>query len=99
MPHCDPNASVPRSCAEAFRQVGERLAGIEGKVDAIHEQTTKINGRLTEVSRQTGRHETRLALLDHDVARVIAGRSRWRDRLWKLCLAVGLVVLGYLLRS
>ena len=99
MPDCDPNCAMPRTCADAFSQVGERLAGIEGKVDAIHDQTTKTNGHVAEVHRQTGRHETRLAILDHDMALVMNSRSRWLDRIWKLCVAAGLMAAGYFLGS
>ena len=75
-PECKPNQSLPQSCATAFSDLGERLASIETKVDATHEETVRTNGHIEELFVRVGRHDTRLAVIDHDILSVQDSRSR-----------------------
>jgi hypothetical protein len=70
-----------------------------GKLDAIHEQVTRINGHVGLLFDRTGRQETEIQLLRADVSRVRRGRANWARRVWQMLVGLALVLAGYLLRS
>jgi hypothetical protein len=96
---CDPNDAIPRTCADAFGRVTERLARIEATGKAIHEQTVRTNGHVTELFRRTNRHETAIRLLRADVSAAAKGRSTWGRRIWQVVIGLALLLAGYLLKS
>ena len=99
MAKCDPNEAIPRTCAEAFREIGERLTRIEATSRGIHEQTLRMNGRVAELFHRTSRHDTEIELLRADVNQAARGRSIWCRRIWQLVVGLALLLAGYFLRS
>jgi len=99
MVKCDPNDAMPRTCADAFGRIAERLTRIEEIGKAVHEQTTRTNGHVEGLFRLTNRHETAIRLLRADVNAAAKGRSIWHRRIWQVVIGLALLLTGYLLKS
>ena len=99
MAECDPNTTIPRTCAESFQAIAAAQAAQSTKLDAIHEQTTKTNGQVANLVKLTASHTDRIGTLENSVSDSDTRRRIWVDRTWKLAVAIGLVVLGYLLKG
>jgi hypothetical protein len=101
---CETN--IPRSCSDAFGEIRESLARIEGKVEATHEQARRTNGHVAELFTKCAAAELHMARLDGDVVRIDGDiesieaaqdrdNERWAEILgygWKVSLALAGVV-------
>ena len=91
---CD-NNTMPRGCAEKFEEFSRSLA----KLDSVAEDVGVL--RRAVVGNGDAAHWLACRLrrleeckeIDHGV------RVRWRNRLWRLFAAVGLVLFGWWLKS
>jgi len=96
---CNPNSAMPARCVDAFGRINGQLGRMSGKLDAIHEQTTKTNGQVAKLFEQTCCHETQIQLLRSDVSDAKRGRTTWLRRIWQALIGLALLVAGYLLKS
>ena len=91
---CDSNI-MPRGCAEKFEEFSRSLA----KLDSVAEDVSILrkavvgNGDVAHSLVCRVRRLEECKEIDHDV------KVRWRGRLWRLLVAVGLVVFGWWLKS
>ena len=99
MPHCDPDGTIPRTCADAFGAVSRQLGELRFTLDAVHAQTAKTNGHVEELFRRTNRHETRIELLRAGVAESRLDRATWGRRVWQAVVGLALLLAGYLLKT
>ena len=93
-PKCHPT-SLPRPCAEKFEEISRSLAALDRMAEDIGvlRRTVVGNGSAADsLAYRVGRLED-----EADSAR--SSTARWADRMWRLCVAAGLVVLGWWLGS
>lgn len=99
MPRCDPNETMPVTCAEAFRRLCEAQARANGKLDAIHEQAVRTNGSVGRLGERSEAHGNRIVLLEAEVQAVRGGAATWGRRIWQLIVGLALLAAGYFLKS
>jgi len=91
--HCDD--SMPRTCAEKFERIGRSLA----LVDRIAEDVAALRRAVVGNGRAEQSLSFRVGQLERGRRGLRRARARWAERLWKLLVATGLVVLGWWLGS
>lgn len=99
MTPCDPNDAIPKTCADAFQNIAVGLAKMDQKLDDVVVQTTKTNGSVAALQTRVEAVASAHALLAAVVATQATTKVVWADRLWKLAVAVGLLVAGYALAA
>jgi hypothetical protein len=99
MHKCDPNESLPVTCAEAFRLLSEAQARANEKLDAIHEQAVRTHGSVGRLSERSEAHGNRIVLLEAQVQAVRGGNATWGRRIWELIVGLALLAAGYFLKS
>ena len=93
-PKCH-TTSLPRPCAEKFEDISRSLGSLDRMADdlAVLRRTVVGNG---EAERSL---TYRLGRLEEAADFTRSDTLRWADRVWRLCVALGLVVLGWWLKS
>lgn len=93
-PECH-TTSLPRPCAEKFEEISRSLGSLDRMAEdlAVLRRTVAGNGT-------TERSLTyRLVRLEEAADFTRGNKTRWAERVWRLCVALGLVVFGWWLRS
>jgi len=93
-PKCH-TTSVPRPCAEKFEEISRSL----GSLDRMAEDLAVLR-RAVVGNGSTERSLTyRLGRLEDAADFTRSAKARWAERIWRLCIALGLVVFGWWLKS
>jgi len=99
MAECDPNTTIPRTCAESFQAIAAAQAAQSEKLGAIYEQTMKTNGLVADLFVITSANTTRIHTIEREQVDNMTARAKWVERIWKALVGGGLVLLGYLLKG
>jgi len=97
MAKCDPNDTIPRSCADAFSKLSEGQARIVATAEGIREQTTKTNGNVAQLFHTSAHLGTRITMLESAATEGEGRRAKWGRRIWQLTAGLLLLAAGYLL--
>ena len=91
---CDNNI-MPRGCAEKFEEFSRLLAKLDSVAEdvAVLRKAVVGNGDAAHSLAHRLRRLEECKEIDHGV------KVRWRNRLWRLLVAVGLVLFGWWLKS
>lgn len=99
MAKCDPNETIPRSCADAFQRIAETQASHGELLKSIHSAAQQTNGTVRELSVSVHTNDKRIGVVESDVKDCRQTKTAWGRRLWQLVVGVGLLLAGYLLKS
>lgn len=95
MPAKCQNTSLPRPCAEKFEEISRSL----GKLDRMAEDIAVLRRTVVGNGRAESSLAYRVGRLEADTRRERSAKSRWAERIWRLCVAGGLVMFGWWLKS
>ena len=87
--------TLPRPCAEKFEEISCSLASLDRIADdvGVLRRTVVGNGRAE------GSLAFRVGRLEQDARATQSAAARWTDRAWRLCVAAGLIMFGWWLKS
>lgn len=95
MPARCQNTSLPRPCAEKFEEISRSL----GKLDRMAEDIAVLRRTVVGNGSAEDSLTYRVGLLEADTRHARSAKTRWAERVWRLCVAGGLIVFGWWLRS
>ena len=95
MPSKCHTTSLPRPCAEKFEEISRSLASLDRMAEDIGVLRRTVVGN----GRAEGSLAYRVGRLEEDATDTRSDTTRWADRAWRLCVAAGLIVFGWWLKS
>ena len=87
--------SMPRRCAEKFEEISHSL----GKIDHVAEDVKILRRAVAGNGSTEHSLAFRMRRLEQGTERSRSTRARWRERLWRLCVAAALIVFGWWLKA
>ena len=87
--------SLPRQCAEKFEEISRSLSALDRMADDIGVLRRTVVGN----GRAEGSLAYRVGRLEDSATHARSDKTRWAERAWRLCVAAGLVVFGWWLKS
>lgn len=87
--------SLPRPCAEKF----EEMSRVLGKVDRMAEDVKVLRSAVVGNGNAKDSLAFRVRSLEESNSVVRGNRRRWGERLWRVAVAVSLVLFGWWIKD